>query len=103
MKKLLIIENDTYFISQRLKEIDRDYFVLYNLESGNFEVHAYGQRGGTYAFTIPYDSLDERTLVLARRTRVENMERVINEIERENENSFKRLVKQQVDMIKERL
>lgn len=101
MKNLLIIENDNYFINQRLKEIDKDYFLVFNLDSKKYEVHVLGQKGGSYAFTIPYNSLDERTLILARKTRVENMDNIISEIDEENEKIFSSLIKQHVNLIKE--
>lgn len=101
MKNLLIIEGDTFFINERLKQIDNDYFVVFNLESQKYEVHVRGQFGSTYAFTIPYDTLDERTILFARKTRVSNMDKIMAEIEKDNEMSYNRLLKQQVNLMKE--
>lgn len=101
MKNLLIIENDNYFISQRLKEIDGDYFIVYNLNRKKYEVHVKGQFSNSYAFTVPYDRLDERTILFALKTRIENQDKVMREIERENEENYNRLLKQQINLIKE--
>lgn len=101
MKNLLIIDSDTYFINERLKEIDKDYFVAFNLKNSKYEVHVKNQRGGSYAFTIPYEELDERTVSLALKTRVENRDKIMKEIERENEENYNRLLKQQVNLVKE--
>lgn len=101
MKKLLIIENDNYFICQRLKEIDKDYFIVFNLKRNKYEVHVKGQEKNSYAFTIPYDMLDERTVLFALKTRIENQDKIMEEIERENEENYNRLLKQQTNLIKE--
>lgn len=101
MKNLLIIEGDTFFINERLKEIDRDYYVVFNLEKQKYEVHVHGQAGNSYVFTLPFDSLDERALLFAQKTRIENMDKILEEIERDNEQSYERLIKQQVNLLKE--
>ena len=101
MKNLLIIEGDTFFINERLKEIDRDYYVVFNLEKQKYEVHVHGQAGNSYAFTLPFDSLDERALLFAQKTRIANMDKILEEIERDNEQSYERLIKQQVNLLKE--
>lgn len=101
MKNLLIIENDSYFIAQRLKEIDEDYFIVFNLIRKKYEVHIRGQQGNSYGFTIPYDTLDERTVLFALKTRVQNQDKIIEEIERENEENYNRLLKQQINLMKE--
>lgn len=101
MKNLLIIEGDTYFIGERLKEIDKDYFVVFNLIRNKYEVHVKGQAGNSYAFTVPYPNLDERTINFALKTRSQNRDKIIEEIEKDNEKSFNRYVQKQVSLIKE--
>ena len=101
MKNLLIIEGDTFFINERLKEIDKDYFIVFNLEKQKYEVHVQGQAKSSYAFTLPFDGLDERTILFAQKTRIANMDKILDEIEKDNEKSYKRLIKQQVNLLKE--
>lgn len=79
----VIIKNDLFDIDKRLKEIDRGYFAVYNFRKKRFEVHHSGQKN-TYCLTVPYDALDERTVRLVRKTRLERMEQLQKEIEREN-------------------
>ena len=85
MRKYFHIQNDVCFISDRIKEIDKNYFILFNLLKNKYEVHYLGQRGGTYCFTIPYDSLDDRTLFYTRKTKIENRAEIIAEIDKQNE------------------
>ena len=76
---------DLYDIAKRLREIDEDYFVFYSYKKKRYEVHNRSQRGNTLAFTVPYNELDTRTLSFARRTRRERAEKLMREMERENE------------------
>ena len=101
MKNQIVIESDNLCISKRLKEVDLSYFIIFNLSRKKFEVHSNSQRGGSYCFTIPYDALDERTIFLARKTRVERRDEVIREMDRENEKREKRLYADAVDRLKE--
>ena len=81
---LIEIENDVYFILDRLKEIDKNYQIFFNTKRNVFEVHSIGQIGGSYCLTVPYKILDKRTLDLVNKTKRENSERLFEEMEREN-------------------
>lgn len=76
--------HDLYDIADRLKEIDKDYFVFFSYRDRRYEVHNRAQRGGTLALTVPYPRLDERTVRLVRRSRAERADEFIAETEREN-------------------
>ena len=47
-----MIEGDIYYIESRLQAIDPDYFLV--RRGAKIEVHNRGQRGGTYALTVPF-------------------------------------------------
>jgi hypothetical protein len=79
-----IINSSVLNIPARLRQIDRGYFVVRNHKTRQFEVHHSGQIGGTLALNIPYEELDQRTIDLVRSTRIEYMQNVINEMERNN-------------------
>lgn len=100
---LIKIENDVYFISQRLKELDESYEVYYNTNSKSYEVHSTMQVKNSYCFKVPFDVLDERTILHAKRTRIENRDRIIAEIEKDNLLLEQKNVKKQVEMLKEAL
>ena len=101
MKNHIVIENDNLYILERLKEIDESYFIVYNTLTSKFEVHSSGQIGGTYCFTIPYSTLDERTIDFAKKTRVERRDEIIKEIDRVNEKREKEVYKEAINHIKE--
>lgn len=103
MKNLLLIENDTYFISNRLKELDPSYVIYYNLSQACYEVHSHQQAKSSYCFKVPFDILDERTIIHAKRTRIENRDKIIAEIERDNYLLEQKNIKKQVELIKESL
>ena len=81
---MIVIENDVYNIAKRIKYIDRDYFIMYNTSKENYEIHNSSQQGSTYCVTIPYNTLDERTLDFVYKTQSKNIEEILCEIENEN-------------------
>lgn len=82
---LIEIQNDIYFINSRLKEIDKNYQIYFNTKKDKFEIHNKEQIGDSYCLTIPYSLLDQRSVDLVRKTRIENRKKLIEEIDRENE------------------
>ncbi len=78
------IDDDVYAISRRLKYIDRDYFVLFDTISHHFEIHNHSQIDNTYCLTIPYNTLDMRTLEYVYRTRTTEIDNILFEIENDN-------------------
>ena len=101
MSKLINISSDNYFISQRLKEIDKSYQIFFNIASNSYEVHSSDQCKNSFCFKVPYSTLDERTLLYAKKTRSENRDKLIAEIEKSNEILYERNIKKQVDLLKE--
>lgn len=85
MKKYIKIENDPCFICERLREIDKSYFVVFNKDTQHFEVHSSEQIGGSYCFTVRFDELDERTIDYALKSRKERQSELIEMLDRENE------------------
>ena len=81
--KIKII-NDVYNISNRIKQIDRGYFIVYDTSKNNFEIHSSRQLGNTYCLTVPYSKLDARTLYYVEKTKVKNIDDILNKIENEN-------------------
>ena len=83
-KAAVRIEHDLFGIVDRLRSIDDGYFVVYRTDLHRFEVHNSRQRGDTFALSVPYPTLDVRTERLVQRTRAENAEKLLEEMEREN-------------------
>lgn len=103
MKNYVQIYADPCFISQRLKDIDPNYIILFNRRKNKFEVHSLSQYDGSYCFTIPYSCLDERTLFYALKTRAENINALIKEIEEDNQKLQKQNFKQAKNKLEEAL
>ena len=81
---LIKLNQDVYNITKRVKEIDKDYYIVYNTSKNKFEVHNSKQIGSAYCLTLPYDCLDERSLNYVYKTRSENIEKIMYEIENLN-------------------
>ncbi len=84
MKELIEITDDLFDICRRLKSVDEDYSVCYNVEKRRYEVHNRKQCGSTLAFVVPFDELDARTVEYARKTRAENVVALLQEIDKYN-------------------
>ena len=80
----LQILHDMFNISKRIRNIDRNYYVVFNISKQKFEVHNSSQIGSSYCLTIPYDKLDERTLKLVLKTKSANIEEILEKIENDN-------------------
>jgi len=78
------ITYDVYEISKRIKNIDKDYYIVYDTFTNKFEVHNSSQLDTTYCLTLPYSELDERTLNYVAKTRCANIENILEEIENNN-------------------
>lgn len=89
------INHDVYEISKRILDIDRYYYIVYNTLTGNFEIHNSSQLDCSYCLTLPFDTLDERTLKYVRETASANIEKILEKIENDNklrENAERRRV-----------
>lgn len=103
MKNLIKIENDALFICERLKEIDKSYYVVFDFKTQKYQVHSSHQKFNSFCFVVPFSCLDERTILYARKTRIENRDKIIKEIEMQNLQCEKQNLKNQVKNLKEAL
>ncbi|MBR4406698.1 MAG: hypothetical protein IKT27_00075 [Clostridia bacterium] len=95
------IKTDTYFIGERLREVDGGYYVVYEEERGRYEVHHREGKPTTFCVAVPYDTLDERTITLVQKTRIENLEKILDEIDKANAKLEKTRVKNTLEKLKE--
>ena len=102
-KNYVFIDSDNLFICERLKEVDSSYRVVFNLKKNFFEVHCDEQYENTYCFTLPFPVLDERAISFALKTRRQNLDKLIAEIDRQNEQLYNKMVKSEVNKLKEAL
>lgn len=103
MKRSFEIESDCLDITKRIKAVDEDYFVLFDLDKKKFELHNKSQGGNAYCLTFPFDSLDERAVTLVLKTRVQNSDALFEEMQRENEKQEKDNIKKIWNDFKETL
>ena len=98
MKK--IITMDTFDIANRIKDIDVDYFIIFDTIKKVFEVHNNRQYDNTYCLTIPYKTLDERVLKYVNMTKSENIDKILEKIDNDNqvlENTDKNNMQKELD------
>ncbi len=82
---LIKIENDIFFLAERLREIDPDYFIALNTKSKNFEVHNSSQPINTFCLLVPKNKLDPSLVEYVRKTRANRQKKLLAEIEAANQ------------------
>lgn len=78
------IHSDVFDITRRLCEIDPAYFVVYNTDCDRYEIHNSQQYLDTFCLTIDGE-LDSRVISKVLRTRKQNIDKLLAEIESHNE------------------
>lgn len=71
-------------IPARLKEISRDFFVMFNTVTQKYEVHDASQPYSTLACILPFDELDYRSIQYVREFFRKNVVQMAKEIEEYN-------------------
>jgi len=79
------ISHDVYDIAKRIKNIDRDYYMVYDTIKMKYEIHNSSQIGSSYCLTLPYDMLDDRALNYINMTRVGNIDDILFRLDRDND------------------
>ena len=74
------VRHDLFNIAVRLKSVDKRYELFFNRKKNRYEIYA----NGAMQIALPFERLDARTLEYARKTRLENLNKLIAEIEAEN-------------------
>lgn len=97
-----IIKNDIFNIAKRLKSIDKKYFIVFNSDRNKYEVH-YSRAKNTYELTIPYDKLDARTIDFVLKTRIQNKQKIFEEIENSNKKLEQQNIKNLIEKIDRRI
>ncbi len=77
------IESDVFDIVKRVKDIDDGYYIIFNLKSQKYELHNYKQLN-TYCFSYPFANLDCRFLEMIYATNANNIDNIIEEIDKNN-------------------
>ncbi len=91
------INNGLFDIASRVKEIDPRYEIYFETETQKYTLWADGKR----QLTFPFENLDERAVLYARKTRVENAEEIIREIDSCNEKHENERVGRVLDKIED--
>jgi hypothetical protein len=65
-RHLVPIFTSTLCIPERLREMDQNYFLVFNTRTQKYEVHNLAHKGNTFGLTVYYDELDYRTLYVTR-------------------------------------
>lgn len=103
MKRLFEICDDCLGVIERLKQIDKDYVLMRNIDRDCFELHNTAQKGSSYCLSFAYEQIDERMIDTVLKTRVENSDRLFREMEAENRINHQRQIKQILNDFEEKI
>ncbi|MGM0409241.1 MAG: hypothetical protein ACQEQF_00660 [Bacillota bacterium] len=84
-KSFVVIDRHISRVPKKLKELDEDYYILWNSTKERFEVHNDEQEGGSLAFVVGGNELDDRVIQKARETASHRAFKIIEELEAEYE------------------
>jgi len=101
MDKSFEVKSDCLDIVNRIKAIDENYFIVFDLNLNKFQLHNFSQGKNTYCLTFPFEVLDERAIGHVLKTRVQNFDEMIKVMDAENEKLNKAKVKQILNDFKE--
>lgn len=77
--------SNVYRIPERLKEINPNFFVMFNSATQKFEVHDAAQTMNTFACQLPFDELDARALEYVQKYSFVNLDKLAREVEEHND------------------
>lgn len=81
---LIKIISDVFDITDRIKEIDAGYYAVYNTARHRYEIHNSGQCGSTFCIVCD-TGLDSRVIDKLRKSRIQNIDKILKEIDKNNE------------------
>lgn len=93
---LVKILRDAFNITKRIRLIDKGYYICFNTVKRRFEVHNKKQKH-TFCLVVPFNKLDSRLLQYVRKTRKENFDAILKEIENSNKKLEKESLRAALD------
>lgn len=87
----VIIKSDVLNIAKRIREIDKNYMLVFNKITKKFEI--FYKNLQNLQLVLPFESLDCRSVEYVLKTRVENHKALIEQIDKHNEELEKENIK----------
>ena len=78
------VEHDVYNIAKRIKDIDRNYYIMFDTSKQKFELHNSAQIGSSFCLTLPREKLCEYDLKHIRKTQSVNIDEILENLENDN-------------------
>lgn len=91
-----MISGNCFDIPFRVRELDADYRLYYNVKNNVIELHNLRHKP-TFQLVLPYKQLDVRTVEYVRRTRVDKMLDEIDGIDEYNRNLENKIINRTLD------
>ncbi len=92
MEKFELVLNDTFNIAKRLKQIDKNYLLVRNKKKKRFELW-YNTCIPKLELVFKFNKIDNRMIDYVNQTRIENLEKIIKQMDIENEKIKQKQIK----------
>jgi hypothetical protein len=83
MPESILVETNVFNAPERIREIDPDYFVVFDPRNQKFELH-HKEQEFTPCFVFPFDELDGRAVDYVQDSRIERFRDKIQKMEENN-------------------
>ncbi len=93
------VKNDLYDISWRVKEINSGYKIVWDTDKQKYLV----MHSGKVQLTLPFKVLDKRTIDYIIMTRVDNLEKLCKNIDKDNQKKREHALKEGYDKFENRM
>lgn len=77
---MIKITDDVFDVARRIKDVNEEYELFYDNKQRRFAVYVRNK----LEITLPYDSLDKRSVDYVLKTQIKNIERIQYEIDEHN-------------------
>lgn len=77
------IREDLFDISSRIKEVDKNYYIIYDTKKRRYEVHSAMQKDNSFCFVVG-KRLDYYAIVKAQKTSIKWLKNIIKNIDEDN-------------------
>ena len=100
MKHLVLIKNDLFGISKRIRQINKKLFVFLNKKTKTYQI--YSKKGENFLFEKDLGSfLNQKAIVFVLENKIENMKTILDNMDRQNEKKEKAEKEKQIEFAKD--
>lgn len=79
----ILVDSNVFNIPERIRDIDPDYFVIFNPKTQKYELH-HRKQDVSFCVEFPFDELDGRAVEYVNETKIERIRSIKRQMEEKN-------------------